>query len=397
LKKIIRYGLFIFVFAGIFSSCKKQKKLDTRVSLWRLDKIPYGTKYAYDNLNFIFPGARIKTGNKLPVLYNDDDGDTMRTLIIIGQEFYAGPEEMNSIIRFAASGNQVFISALYFEDTVMSMLKLAVREDGNFLNTVHRQDSGRMSLMDPSQNAWIDYAYPGFASNDYFDIGDSVHTAVLGKNVSGKPDFVRIPYAHGGSIFIHLNPFAFSNFFLLHGANKTYYDIAFSDMSKKTDLVEWSDYFRYRRGRSDFSALRFILSSRALKWAFWLTVLLFLILFGIESKRKQRSITQMPVLRNASEDFVKTVGRLYFQQKNNQNLAAKMVTAFLENVRSNYNLSTSVLNEEFAHKLAFRAGRPVNEITHMLRLIHEAQLKSDLSDQELMELHQQINQFNKPV
>jgi hypothetical protein len=392
-----RYCLFILVFGGAFSSCKKQKKLDTRVSLWRLDKIPYGTKYAYDNLNFIFPGAEIRTGNKLPVLYNDNDGDSLRTLIIIGQEFYAGPEEMTSIIHFAASGNQVFISASYFEDTVMSMLRLAVREDENFPDIVRRQDSGRISLFDPVQNAWIDYAYPGYANDDYLEIRDSIHTRVLGKNISGRPDFVRIPYAHGGAIFIHQNPFAFSNFFLLHGDNKSYYDLALSHLTKKTDLVEWSDYFRYRRGGSDFSALRFILSNRSLKWAFWLTVLLFLILFGIESKRKQRSIPQIPVLRNASEDFVKTVGRLYFQQKNNQNLATKMVAAFLENIRSSYNLSTSLLNEEFAHKLAFRAGRPVNEITQMLHLIHEVQLKSDLSDQELMELHQLINQFNKPI
>jgi hypothetical protein len=117
----------------------------------------------------------------------------------------------------------------------------------------------------------------------------------------------------------------------------------------------------------------------------------------IESKRKQRAIAQIPMPRNASEDFVKTVGRLYFQQKNNQNLAAKMITAFLENIRSNYNLSTSLLNEDFAHKLAFRMGRPVTEIMRLIHSIHEARLNPDLADQELMDLHQQINQFTKPA
>ena len=92
--------------------------------------------------------------------------------------------------------------------------------------------------------------------------------------------------------------------------------------------------------RESFSALHFILSKRSLRWAFWLTlILLFLLMFLVESKRKQRPIAEIPALRNASEDFVKTVGRLYFQQKNNQNLAAKMVAAFLENIRSTYNLS----------------------------------------------------------
>jgi hypothetical protein len=66
----------------------RQKKLDRRVSLWRMDKIPYGTKYAYDNLSFIFPHARIQTGNKFPaLLHNPNDDDTIRTLIIISPQF----------------------------------------------------------------------------------------------------------------------------------------------------------------------------------------------------------------------------------------------------------------------------------------------------------------------
>ena len=115
----------------------------------------------------------------------------------------------------------------------------------------------------------------------------------------------------------------------------------------------------------------------------------------MESKRKQRPIIEIPPLKNASVDFVKTVGRLYFQQKNNQNLAAKMVAAFLENIRSAYNLSTSVLNEDFVHKLAFRTGKPVGEVQQIVNLIHEVRLKPDLPDRELMDLHFQISQFNK--
>ena len=105
----------------------------------------------------------------------------------------------------------------------------------------------------------------------------------------------------------------------------------------------------------------------------------------------------IPATRNASEDFVKTVGRLYFQQKNNQNLAIKMITAFLENIRSSYNLSTSILDEEFTQKLAFRTGQPLFEIKQLVQLIHEVRVKPDLTDKELMDLHLQISQFNKPT
>jgi hypothetical protein len=377
----------------LLTSCDNKKRLNRRVSLWRLDKIPYGTKYSFDNLPFIFPDADIRTSSRFPLIYQNRSGDdTTRAIIIVSPKFDPEPDEMSSLVRYASSGNQVFISALSFKDTVMSMLHLTWRNryymDG---------DSTTLKLLDPEHPQWINYTYPGYSNDAWFDSIDTGYTTILGKDAFDRPDFIRISYAHGGAIFIHLNPFAFSNFFLLHGKNKSYYDLALSNMSSHIRVVEWSDYFRYEHQDDNFSALRFILSNKSLRWAFWLTILLFLIFFLVESKRKQRAITEIPALRNASEDFVKTVGRLYFQQKNNQNLAEKMVAAFLENVRSAYNLSTSILNDEFAHKLAFRTGRPLNEIREIVRLIHESRLQPDLSDQQLMDLHYQINQFNKPA
>jgi hypothetical protein len=356
-----------------------------------MDRIPYGTKYAYDNLNYIFPHADIRAGSGFPLLFQSESADdTTRALIIMGPKFEPEPDEMHSIIRFASAGNQVFISTLYFGDTIMDMLHLKLSEI-----SISEGDSSSLSLLDPAGKQWVKYGYPGFSIESYFISIDTAHSQVIGMDNKGNPDFIRIPYANGGAIFIHLNPLAFSNFFLLHKQNKSYYDMALSYIPVKTGVVEWSDYFRYSRKGDDFSALRFILSNRSLRWAFWLTLLLFLLMFIVEVKRKQRPVAEIPALQNASVDFVKTVGRLYFQQKNNQNLAAKMVAAFLENIRSAYNLSTSMLNEEFAHKLAFRTGRPVKEIMQLIQLIHESRLNPDLSDQELMDLHQQLNQFNK--
>jgi len=74
-----------------------------------------------------------------------------------------------------------------------------------------------------------------------------------------------------------------------------------------------------------------------------------------------------------------------------------MIAAFLENIRTAYNLSTSVLNDEFALKLAFRTGRPLQEISELVHTIHDVRLKTNLTDREIMDLHQKINQFDKPA
>jgi hypothetical protein len=373
------------------SSCGK--RLDKRVSLWRLDKIPYGTRYAYENISAVFPQASIRTGNQFPLLFQrGETADTLRTLMIVSPKFMPEPDEMKAIIQFAATGNQVFISAFQIDDTVFAMLHQ--KQEGNVF---YFSDSSEMSILDPIKREWIKYVYPGYNCDSHFESVDSSFTTILGKNSEGKANFVRIGYAHGGSVFLHLNPLAFTNFFLLHKKNKSYYDLALSYLPAQTGVVEWSDYFRYRKAKENFSAMRFILSKRSLKWALWLTILLFLLMFIMETKRKQRPITELPPLRNASEDFIKTVGRLYFQQKNNLNLATKMVASFLENIRSAYNLPTSLLNEEFAQKLAFRTGRPFDEVAQLIQFMYDLRLKTALSDKELMDLHQQINQFNKPA
>jgi hypothetical protein len=380
------------------TSCNRQKKLNKFISLWRKDKIPYGTFYAFENLPSLFPKASISQNTLSPQTFYydtvsaDDSSAPLETYIIIGPRVIPEKAEVESMIRFAASGHQLFISALNFGDSLLEALHVKVSD------SLSRgfSDSLRLSLYEPGHHDPVKYFYPGFCLDAYFVSIDTAHTQVLGRNNLGKPDFIRIAYRHGGAIFVHLAPMAFSNFFLLYHQNKSYYDFALSYLPKKTSEVLWDDYFRYHQ-RDDFSALQFILSNRSLKWAFWLIISLFLLLYVFESKRKQRALVRIPAPGNPSVDFVKTVGRLYLQQKNNQNLAMKMITAFLEQVRSSYHIPTAMLNDDFSKKLALRTGREPDETRKLVASIHDARMKSVLTDRELMDLHQQIELFNKPV
>ena len=368
------------------------------MSLWRKDKIPYGTFYAFENLSSLFPKASISQNTLSPQTFyydtvsQDDSSTVLKAYIIIGTSVIPEKAEVESMIRFAAAGHQLFISALDFGDSLLDALHLKVSDS---LSRGYN-DSLRLSLYEPVHHETVNYFYPGYCLDAYFISIDTAHTQVLGRNSLGQPDFIRIAYRHGGAIFIHLAPMAFSNFFLLHRQNKSYYDFALSYLPGKTREVLWDDYFRYRQ-RDTFSALHFILSSRSLKWAFWLIVGLFLLMYVFESKRKQRPLASISAPGNASVDFVKTIGRLYLQQKNNQNLALKMIAAFLEQVRSLYHIPTVILNDDFSKKLALRTGREPDQAGKLISSIHDARTKTVLTDQELMDLHQQIEHFNKPV
>jgi hypothetical protein len=149
--------------------------------------------------------------------------------------------------------------------------------------------------------------------------------------------------------------------------------------------------------RSSFSKLKAFLQNDVLRWAFWLTVLLFVIIYLFESKRKQRPIPVQKKVNNPSLDFVKTIGRLYYQRKDNKNLAQKISAHFLGHVRSRYNLNTSQLDSTFEEKLAFKSGYSLEllkEITEQIRSIDDSY---EITNEELMTLHEKTDNFiNKP-
>ena len=113
----------------------------------------------------------------------------------------------------------------------------------------------------------------------------------------------------------------------------------------------------------------------ALATALWLLLALVGLILLFESKRRQHSIPVRAPLRNTSLDFVKTIGRLYFQRKDNRNLAIKMTNHWLEYIRSRYTLPTSKLDGEFEKRLSFKTGIDIEEIH---TIVYQAWRPADL-------------------
>jgi hypothetical protein len=117
------------------------------------------------------------------------------------------------------------------------------------------------------------------------------------------------------------------------------------------------------------------------------------VLFNL--KRKQRPIEIIKPNSNASVAFAETVGRLYYQQKNNRHLADKMITYFYEHIRNKYFINTTALNNEFINSLAGKSGVSPIETNELFNLIKNIQEQENISDEELMELNLKIENFNK--
>jgi hypothetical protein len=380
----------------MLSGCGKM--LNKRVTLWRGDKIPYGTYYAYHNLKYIFRNAEIGSSDLSPVTFYANN-ETSSAYIIVGNTVRPDEKELKAILNHAIAGNHVFISARNIGDNILNSFRLSATGGG----FGYSADSLNINITDPDNYDTLAFNYPGLPIGNHFTKIDSNITNILGKDRQGYANFVKFTYQGGGAIYLNLAPGAFTNFFLLHKNNKRYYDLAMSAIPDTVTRVRWDDYYRHHfdgksdSGNSAFSKLGTFLRNEVLRWAFWLSLLLFAIVYIFESKRKQRVIPQVKKLNNTSLDFVKTIGRLYYQRKDNKNLARKMSAHFLGHIRNRYNLQTSQLNDEFEEKLAFKSGYPITLVKDVIGQVRSVEDSYEVSDDELMAFNDKIDTFiNKP-
>jgi hypothetical protein len=376
----------------LLSSCNfNRKELNRRVTLRRNDDNPYGARIAYDGLTWLFPDADISVANMSP--RNMTSGEEKKAVICIASSVEATPAEVKALMNFVGDGNQVFISAFRISDTLLHTLGL--RTAFHFFYGSEQMDSLTVGVYSPVDAGYKTYTYPGDSYDTYISSLDSQYTSVLGRDARGRPNFVRIGYKGGGAIYLHFAPLAFSNFFLLHKKNMAYYENALSYLPQTTKQFIWNDYFRYGQPRRSFSALQYIFGNDALRWAFWLLLLLFALIYIFDSKRRQRMIATIAPLRNTSLEFVRTIGRLYFQRRDNRNLAGKMAMHFQDQVRTHYHLPATVLDEDFVQRLAYRTGYPKEQLQGLVDYIRQLPQRGHLPDEELLDFHRQLEEFYK--
>ena len=390
------------IFLALLAACGgNEKKLNERVTLKRTDKIPYGTWYAFEELSHLFPDAKVEINKSSPKGYmswisNFEDPSVTKprsAYIVIAPTIWMDDEDIDAIFGYVGKGNHVFLSSIDFSTNLLDSLKLLPAHGSGYSNDA---DSLTVSVLNPKTSEKTSYTYPGTQLDNYLVTIDTAYTNIIGYNEIDRPNFVRFTYKSGGSITVHFAPMALTNFFLLHKDNKSYYDNVLSYLPEDVRLIKWDEYFRFNTpGSKKFSAFGWLLSQQGLAWALWLLLLLFLIIYLFESKRKQRIIPTILAPKNASLDFVKTIGRLYYQRRDNKNLAGKMIVHFLDHVRTKYNVNTSVLDENFEHRLAYKTGIEYSNVKDLMDYIKVVETRPMISDEALMEFNKRLENFYK--
>ena len=414
MKKYLPYIITLLLTGALVTlfltgSNEKKKKLDERVTLRRQDKIPYGTYVAYEGLEHLFPKAAIYTNRYEPGYWDSlSNYESDQALIIVTGKFNADESEMKKLIEFIEKGNDVFVSARTISYSAAEMLDCRINTSD--ITTYSEQDirvedSLTVSLTTPPFGKKIDYAYPGKKLDASFYNLKEATSEILGENDIGKPNFIHLR-AGKGNLFIHLAPLAFTNYFILHKDNIGYYEKVLSVINPNATKVVWDEYYLNKKflGERDgkkkgwFSVLMNTENGNGKKpfrAAFWLLLLLLLIYVLLEMRRKQRYIPVMKRPGNDSLDFVKTIGRLYYDTGDHKNLCRKMSAYFLEHVRAKYKLSTGTLDDNFVKHLQFKSGAEEHEIRGIVYFIKYLDDAPAIDNEQLTDFHKQLESFYK--
>lgn len=392
----ILFVIIVLIIAGsIAIGIKSTRTINWEESFNEKSSAPYGLSIFYKELPRLFSNSKIRTVFHQPDSYlkaNSENGYGEHTAkgnyLIVGNSDYLEDNSVDELLNFVDNGNTLLISDYYFALKFYDTLHI---ETDFYYNP--KDSISHLSL----KNKTLPPSEIDKNEGDYFFSSfDSINYNILGyaKTDKKRVNFIEIPFGKG-TIYLHLEPKAFTNYNLLKEERHQYIegvisylpdaDIYFDSYSKVQT--------RYDGDVEKESNLKWFLEQLSFRWA-WYTALIFGILFMVfNAKRRQRIIKIVKPLQNTTVAFVKTISNLYYETKDHKNLIDKKITYFLEKIRTDYNLDTSKLDDIFIDKLSAKSGKKKEDIKKLVTFINRLRSKSEFFEENLIHLNRHIENF----
>jgi hypothetical protein len=382
LKLYIFLASILLVFY-LVAQYNKPKPTDWSTTLVNTDKIPFGTYVLFNRIDDIFPGAKIKTYRE--PIYNvlNDEGVKNSTYIIIADGIELNKYDYAKLVDYAKKGNEIFIAANSFGGELTKQLGLATS------NEYQDTSATRIGFVNKKVSEYL-YDVNKGSSNGYFAQFDSGKAIVIGNNGHQHCNYLKFPMGKG-ALYLNANPMMFSNYSLLQSMGASYASIALSYLKNQKSIV-WDQYYTQDREGAE-SPMRVFLNNNQLRWAFYIAFFTMVVFVLYEMKRRQRIIPVIEPLANTTVEFASVVGQVYYEQRNNSNIAEKKVAYFLEHIRATYNLRTNVFDDEFVKSLSQKSGADLGLVENLIQQVIYVRVPSPISDSDLISLNHNIEQF----
>lgn len=389
-KDRIYIAFLIFsIIAFAISEYMKPEEIDWSQDYTRDKTIPFATKILFDEIETLFPGQQLLI-NEENLYYFDQRPDSPKNWIFINSGIGFDELETKLILEKVESGDQVFIAGQvggFLADT----LNLEYGYYYNLFDSTFTKDSIGVSINSEALNTDQSWSHDAGITFYHMTSYDSTSTTVLGTWEDGQVNFIRTDFGEG-SFYLNSNPNLFTNYYLRKPDYARYAFTALSHLPVR--ITVWDAYDKDGKSVGG-TPLNVILNTRYLRQA-WLLAVLSLVLFMIfKARRRQRIIPIINPPENSTLEFTRTIGMLYLEQGNHKDILEKKVQFFLDYVKNHMRLDTSSIDEKFKIDLSYRSGIPRNEIFKLFDLIELTEHSKKISDSELKQVTDRIDQFYK--
>jgi hypothetical protein len=383
--------LVLLIAAIVVIDSNRPKPIDWSPTFSLKDKIPYGL-FVFDwEIKSLLKGQKIQRFTTTPYEYFNSkfDYDSLvnnyrikGTFLNVSKIAEFDKQSIAEICTFVNHGNNAFISSEMIPNDLLDSLNLKMESEFKYSDSIYNWVANKKL---GNQK----YKITEGVNNNYFSKIDTLNTTVLGyqNGDSTRVNFIKVNYKTG-TFYLHTQPVAFTNFHLLKGNHHEYAEKVLSYIPKGE--VFWCVKDQTGAMISD-SPMRYILSQPALKWAWYIFLIGMLVFIFFNAKRNQRVVPIIKPLANTTVDFTKTIGNLYYQEGDHNNIIDKKIIYFLEKIRNEYLVETNRLDDDFIKKLHHKSGKDLDDIKNIVSLINAYRKNNYISiEDDLLQINNAI-------
>ena len=385
-KAIIYMVIFVVVLLLI------PQPIDWKAHFGKDSDNPYGGSLIYESLDQIFTQG-IEINNRPFYLSLDTILEEQQNLVVVTNYFALDSLDRSKLLEYVDRGNDVFITGQYYDNQFLELFGL--RTESMLNGTYTNPDYSYANFGNSQIKQDTSYSFKGSHYEWYFEkiVKDSLYstiTAISWGDDIDKPNYVKVNYGDG-TLYLHSNPIAFTNYHLLKPDNERYIGHAFSHLEDRVTV--WDEYYKPQRVDAEKGILHVIVSKPALRWAYWIGFVSLFLYILFMAKRTQRIIPVVEPYVNDSVNFMKTMGGLYYKQSNHSDIAIKKIKIFQDYIARTYYIRDFKNNEKYVLLLAQKSGHDRQLVEKILKLIDRVRNDDHVSEGLLRILNKNINTF----
>lgn len=409
---IIFAAIVIFIVALLlFLIPSSNQKFDWGENYKHNNNQPYGAEILFKLLEKYQPKSTLilnQDSLSKETLYNA--WFDHKTYFFIGENQFINKDEAKHLLEFTKRGNTVMVissnpdfSLLQAIDSSAVHAKQAIFFPNTnldvqvkFTDSIPKQTNlFSFHFLQIDQKELYNYKY---FNPEYIAQNSSIVPLSSFKN--GQVNFITAQVGKG-RIFYHSNPIFFSNYHLIkkQGADHAARVLSYlkpGEIIWDVKSQNWSSAFEPpKRGLKSESPLSFILGNEALRTALWILLISGLIYMLFALKRIQRIVPIIEPKRNSSLAFIRTIGRLYFLEREHATMVRHQMRYFLSWMREKYRIQASELDDVTIDKLHVRSGVSKEIIQNIRDEFNKIRVYAVLDDAAVINFHQAITRFYK--